>query len=124
MPTMSFDRTAALAAIDQISTRLVEMVTATNDRSVRVPATPQWTVAEAFAHVATVAPRYTQGARHEGEWVTAARDLADLNGRQLAALPTLDVGVVGQRLRSALDHLSTTINSFGDKQPVYRFHGG
>src|SRR5262245_66020065 len=122
MQITSFDRTAAFAAIDQVSNRLVAMVTAAADPSRRVPGTPQWTVAEAFAHVATVAPRYTQGAHHEGEWVTAVGDLAGLNARQLAGQATLDVAAVAGQLRASLDELATTIAGFGDRQPVYRFH--
>src|SRR5439155_16235360 len=86
MPAATFDRTTTLAAIDRVADRLIAMM-ATADTTVRVPATPQWTVAEAFAHVSTVAPRYSQGARREGEWVAAAGDLAELNARQLPALP-------------------------------------
>lgn len=124
MPSATFDRTATLAALDRVADRLVAMVTAAPDPTVRVPATPQWTVAEAFAHVATVAPRYLQGARQEGEWVRDVDDLADLNARQLAALPSTEVPALADRLRTALADLTRVINGFGDRQPVFTFHGG
>jgi Mycothiol maleylpyruvate isomerase N-terminal domain len=124
MPTATFDRTATLAAIDEVAGRLIAMVTTAPDPTVRVPATPQWTVAEAFAHVGTVAPRYVQGARQEGEWVRDVGDLADLNARQLAALPGTEVPVVAEHLRAALAGLARLITGFGDRQPVFTFHGG
>ena len=124
MPITAFDRTAALAAIDDVATRLVAMVTTAADTTVRVPATPQWTVAEAFAHVATVVPRYSQGARHEGEWVDRAGNLADLNARQLSGLPTIEVAATADRLLAWLGDVRELIAGFGDQQPVYRFHGG
>lgn len=124
MPTATFDRAATLTAIDEVAARLVAMVTAADDTTVRVPATPEWTVAEAFAHVATVAPRYVQGARHEGEWVERIDDLAELNARQLATFATTDVNALAERLRAALAELARLIAGFGDQQPVFTFHSG
>ncbi len=62
MATAIFDRAATLTAIDKVAARLVAMVVNARDTAVQVPETPRWTVAEAFAHVVTVAPRYSQGA--------------------------------------------------------------
>ena len=124
MPTTTPDRIATLTAIDHVAGRLIAMVTAADDTAVRVPATPHWTVREAFAHVATVAPRYVQGARAEGEWVEHVDDLADLNARQLATFPAIDVDAVAERLRSSLAELAPLITSFGDQQPAFTFHGG
>jgi hypothetical protein len=81
-------------------------------------------VAEAFAHVATVAPRYSKGAQHEGEWVGHVGDLADLNARQLAAVQTTDVHALADDLRASLAELARLITGFGDQQPVFKFHGG
>jgi uncharacterized protein (TIGR03083 family) len=124
VPTTTFDRAAILRAVDETARRLVDLVTAAPDPGVRVPNTPQWTVAEAFAHIATVAPRYAQGARHEGEWAERAGDLADLNARQIAALPTTDVSSLAERLTVDIAALADLIAGFGDEQPVFRFHGG
>jgi uncharacterized protein (TIGR03083 family) len=124
MPAATFDRTATLTAIDQVAGRLVEMVAGARDTGVPVPATPQWTVAEAFAHVVTVAPRYSQGAQREGEWVSHVGDLADLNARQLAAVATTDVHALAGDLRASLAGLARLIAGFGDRQPVFKFHGG
>jgi hypothetical protein len=123
MPTVSFDRIGTLVAVDQVANRLLAMMATITDTGVRVPATPQWTIAEAFAHVATVTPRYSQGARHEGEWV-AVDAVADLNARQLAALPSTDTRAAADLLRTSLAELTGLINDFGDEQPVYAFHGG
>ena len=123
MPAGTFDRTGTLAAIDRVADRLIAMM-ATADPALPVPATPQWTVAELFAHVATVAPRYSQGARREGEWVASAGDLGELNARQLAALPKTDVATVSASLRASLAELAALITGYGDTQPVFTFHGG
>jgi mycothiol maleylpyruvate isomerase-like protein len=124
MPTATFTRTSVLAAIDEVAGRLVEVVIAAPDPKVRVPATPQWTVAEAFGHVATVADRYVQGARQEGEWVRNVGDLAELNRRQLAAMPTAGVKQVAERLWASLAELREVVGGFDDQQPSYMFHGG
>jgi len=123
MPTMTFDRTAALTAIDETAARVIAMVEA-GDLGVRVPATPQWTVAEAFGHLATVAPRYLQGAHQEGEWVDSVGMLAELNARQLAPLATTDIAGMATGLRRCLAELREVILGFGEQQPVYKFHGG
>ena len=123
MPTATFDRTAVLDAIYQVAQRFLAMMEGVPDTAVRVAATPEWTVAEAFAHVATVTPRYSQGARHEGEWV-AVDALSDLNARQLAAVPTTDTGAVAASLRVSLAELADQISGYGDDQPVFAFHGG
>lgn len=124
MPTTTFDRASTLRAVDETARRLVALVTAAPDPGIRVPNTPQWTVAEAFAHVATVAPRYTRGARQEGEWAERAGDLAELNARQLTALPTTEVPRLAERLTADIATLVDLVAGFGDEQPVFRFHGG
>jgi uncharacterized protein (TIGR03083 family) len=123
-PTALFDRTAALTAIDNVAERLVAMVTAATDTTIRVPDTPEWTVREAFAHVVTVAPRYINAARHEGEWVRQIDDLAGLNAREVAGLATTSTQVMADRLRGSLVELADVINGFADQQPVFQFHGG
>jgi uncharacterized protein (TIGR03083 family) len=122
--TATFDRTATIRALDAVAERLVEVVTSAPDPTVRVPATPAWTVAEAFAHVVTVAPRYHRGAQQRGEFVPVVDDLAGLNDREIAALGHHDVGRLATELRASLAALYATVDGFGDAQPVYRFHGG
>ena len=125
MPTDTFDRAATLAAIDHVADQMSTMVGSASDLGIRVPGTPQWTIAETYSHVATVVPRYSQGARHEGEWVSSADDLADLNQRQLVALgPVPEVETVSVRLRNSLDELRQLITGLGDDQPTFTFHGG
>ncbi|MEP6525873.1 MAG: hypothetical protein ABJA86_01815 [Nocardioidaceae bacterium] len=78
----TFDRTAAIRAMNQVASRLTDMVCAAADPGVRVPATPEWTVAETYAHVSTVIPRYSQGmfTFHGGEQVGADVALGILLG--------------------------------------------
>jgi uncharacterized protein (TIGR03083 family) len=124
VPIATFDRTATIRALDAVAGRLVELVTSAPDPTVRVPATPAWTVAQAFAHVVTVAPRYDKGAHQRGEFVTVVEDLAGLNDREIGELGHQDVDRLTAELRAGLDALYETIDGFGDAQPVYRFHGG
>jgi uncharacterized protein (TIGR03083 family) len=124
VPTATFDRSATLRALDAVAERLIELVTSAPDPTVRVPATPAWTVAEVLAHVVTVAPRYHHGPYHRGEWVTRVPDLSDLNERQMAALGHRDISRLATELRASLATLAADIEGFADAQPVYRFHGG
>jgi hypothetical protein len=120
----TFDRGATLRAIDTVAERLISMVLAAPDLSRRVPATPEWTVAEAFAHLVTVAPRYHEGAQQSGEWVAEVPGLAELNRRQIAGLGVPDVRELADKLRSDLAKLAAVVTGFGDRQPLFTFHGG
>jgi uncharacterized protein (TIGR03083 family) len=113
-----------MLAIDDVTERLITLVSRAPDPSTRVPSTPQWTVADAFAHVVTVAPRYCQGARHEGQWVERADDLPELNAHQLAVLGSRDVATLSVQLRSTMAELAELLDGFGGAQPTFRFHGG
>lgn len=118
------DRRAALQSIDTVAERLIAMVLAAPDHGRRVPATPEWTVVEAFAHVVTVAPRYRDATRQLGERAETVPELAPLNARQIAQLPIRDVPRLAATLRTELAALADVIRGFGDRQPVYQFHGG
>jgi uncharacterized protein (TIGR03083 family) len=124
MPAATFDRSTTIEAVHAVAGRVVELVTGAPDPGVRVPASPQWTVLDAFAHLVTVARRYTDGARHRGEWVDVVSDLAGLNTRQLAELAPYDVPALTGRLRTELAGQAALIGGFADEQPVYKFHGG
>jgi uncharacterized protein (TIGR03083 family) len=118
------DRRGAMRAIDDAAERLITLISRAPDLTTRVPSTPQWTVIDAFTHVVTVAPRYCQGARHEGHWVDRADELPEFNAHQLAALASRDVATLSAQLRSTLAELAELIDGFGDAQPTFRFHGG
>ena len=93
------DRTAVFSAIDEVAQRMISMVQQAPDLVVRVPATPNWTVGQAFAHVVTVAPRYCQGPRQLGRWTEHAGELRDVNADELARLDTADITELAGRLR-------------------------
>lgn len=117
------DKQLVLTAIDDVADRLIALMRDTRDLATRVPSTPEWTVADALAHVVTVAPRYCQGIRHEGEWVSPD-ELSELNRRQLAPLATCDVAELSTRLRATLAELAGLLDGFGEVPPTFRFHGG
>ena len=87
----TFDKRATLHAIDTVAKRLVDLVQGAPNLDLPVQACPGWTVAQAFAHVVTVAPRYLHGARREGESIRGLVAPAD--------------GLYGQFVRTARDHV-------------------
>lgn len=118
------DRTTVFSAIDEVAQRMISMVQQAPDLVVRVPATPNWTVGQAFAHVVTVAPRYCQGPRQLGRWTEHAGELRDVNADELARLDTADITELAGRLRGGIRELAEMLDGFGKDQPTYRFHGG
>ena len=111
-------------AIENACERLVTMVVNAPDLDVRVPDSPKWTARQVFAHVVTVTPRYTAGARQTGRWVDAWPDLAALNDEEIAAADSVDVTALASRLRAELAELFAEVGSFGPQAPQYAFHGG
>jgi len=111
-------------AIEDACERLVTMVVNAPDLNVRVPDTPNWTARQAFAHVVTVTPRYTAGARQTGRWVDAWPHLAALNDEEIAAAGSPGVTALADRLRAELAELFAEVGSFGPQAPEYAFHGG
>lgn len=110
-------------AIENACERLVTMVVNAPDLDVRVPDSPNWTARQAFAHVVTVTPRYTAGARHTGRWVDAAPHLAAMNDEEIARAGS-DVTALASRLRAELAELFAEVGSFGPQAPEFAFHGG
>jgi len=111
-------------AIEDACERLITMVANAPDLNVRVPDSPKWTARQVFAHVVTVTPRYTAGARQTGRWVDAWPDLAALNDEEIAAADSVDVTALASRLRAELAELFAEVGSFGPQAPQYAFHGG
>ena len=118
------DRSVALQAISEVAERLISLVCDAPDPGATVPASPEWTVADAFAHVVTVAPRYQQGPLQEGDWTDTAGELPALNAHQLGALESRDVVALSAQLRASISELAGLLDRFGDAQPTFRFHGG
>ncbi|MCR3721020.1 MULTISPECIES: maleylpyruvate isomerase family mycothiol-dependent enzyme [Prauserella salsuginis group] len=104
-PTAEAARTAAQQFIDLALSVL--------DPAVPVPATPPWTIADVFGHVAMEPRRYRDLARGQGAWPSRAADLPDFNEQQIASLPTDDLGTLAGLLRADLDDFLTTIDELG-----------
>jgi nicotinamidase-related amidase len=75
---------AMTQAVRAATERFCDLIGGLPDPAAPLPGST-WTVREVVAHVVTVAPRYAQGARHEGEWVADPRDLAALNDGRSAS---------------------------------------
>jgi uncharacterized protein (TIGR03083 family) len=113
-------------AVRAATDRFCDLIGGLPDPAAPLPGST-WTVREAVAHVVTVAPRYAQGARHEGEWVADPRDLAALNDRQirqLGPLDLLDLPTMADQLRTGVDALIAQLDRYGRRPPEFRFHGG
>jgi uncharacterized protein (TIGR03083 family) len=110
-------------AVRAATERFCDLISSLPDPAAPLPGS-SWTVREAVAHVATVAPRYAQGARNEGEWVADPRDLAALNDRQIRQLGPLDLPTMADQLRGEVDALIAQLDRYGPRLPEFRFHGG
>jgi uncharacterized protein (TIGR03083 family) len=110
-------------AIDRVADRFSTMTT-TADPTVRVPASPEWTVRDVAAHLVTVAPRYAEGPRGRGSWAATPPDLAALNQEQLVGQRDADTAELAVRLRTSLADLIAQITGYGGEIPSFRFHGG
>jgi len=124
MSTSTQRRAHVLEATQRAVERVIDLVLSAADRNVRVPDSPEWTVADTFAHVVTVAPRYAKGPRQQGRWVADPRDLSDLNADEMRELGTSDPAALATALRSTTAALGEQIEGYGETQPVFRFHGG
>ncbi|GAA1242437.1 hypothetical protein GCM10009676_29800 [Prauserella halophila] len=104
-PTAEAARTAAQQFIDLALSAL--------DPATPVPATPPWTIADVFGHVAMEPRRYRDLARGQGSWPSQAAELPAFNAEQVASLPTGDLGNLAGLLRADLDGFLATIDELG-----------
>lgn len=83
-----------------------------------------WTVREAVAHVATVAPRYARFPHGTQRLAETPPDLPALNADEISDLNNKTVGDLLSLLDAAVDAVISQVEAFGDEPPEYRFHGG
>lgn len=124
MQTTSSYLDGVLPAIDGAAERFVTLVTTAPDPAVRVPSSPEWTVRDVAAHLASVVPNFADGPRGRGAWVSTPIDLPELNREQIQALGAVSVGELCARLRQDLADLVAQIRGYGAEAPSFRFHGG
>jgi uncharacterized protein (TIGR03083 family) len=113
-----------LPAIDLDADRFVALVAGAPDASVRVRNTPEWTVRDVAAHLATVVVRYVDGPQGRGAWTRTPLDLPALNRDQIAALGAAGVAELAAWLRRDLAVLREQVEGFRGEPPSFRFHGG
>jgi uncharacterized protein (TIGR03083 family) len=113
-----------LPALDLAGERFATLVTGAPDPAVRVRNSPDWTVRDVAAHLATVAVRYADGPERRGAWVHTPLDLPALNQEQVDALGIATVGELAGRLRRDLAALREQIEGYHGEAPSFRFHGG
>jgi len=118
------DQRLVLRDVHDVAERLITLVQEAPDLDARLPGGSSWTVAQAFAHVASVVPRYVLGPRAGVAVVDDAADLPAYNERALGDLATDDVEELAAQVRSALVELTELVDEFGDEPPSVRFHGG
>jgi uncharacterized protein (TIGR03083 family) len=83
-----------------------------------------WTVREAVAHVATVAPRYSKFPHGTQRLAETPADLPALNAEEIKALGQRPVGELLGLLEEAVEAVIGQVEAYGDQPPAYRFHGG
>jgi uncharacterized protein (TIGR03083 family) len=111
-------------ALQESADSLAALAGAVHDVQRRVPASPAWTIHDAFAHVSTVVPRYAQGPEGQGDWVPDARELSGLNAKQLQALAFVELPVLVETIHASLRDLLRQIQAYGARPPSFHFHGG
>jgi uncharacterized protein (TIGR03083 family) len=124
MPTTTTYLERVRPAITQVGDRFAALVTGAPDPLRKVPHSPDWTVQEAAAHVATVAPRYADGPERRGTWVSDPQALPELNRAQLQAFGSHSTAELADRLRRDLAALCDQVEGYGAAPPSFRFHGG
>lgn len=121
---LTVDAAGTLDRISVAADALTGLVRRVPDLTATVPATPAWTVADVYAHVAAEVPRYRDDALGRGARVADAGDLAAENLELVADLPSKDPDVVAAQLRADLDDLRATMRSFDSSYPEVVFDGG
>src|SRR5699024_10106223 len=95
-------RRELIDAAQQTAQRFVDLVLSAGDADARLPATPDWTITDAFGHVAMEPARYHALANGGGEWPHRAADLPAFNAQQIAELPTRNRRELGEILLNDL----------------------
>lgn len=100
-------------AARSVASQFIELALSVVDPAVPVPATPPWTIADVFGHVAMEPRRYRDLARGQGTWPSRAAELPAFNDQQIASLSTRDLGTLAGMLRADLDDFLATIDELG-----------
>jgi uncharacterized protein (TIGR03083 family) len=103
---------------------VTDLVRSASDVTVKVPASPRWTVLETLGHLVNVTPRFAAGPEGGGTWADEPPDLAEINERELSALGELGVADLESRLHEAVEDVIRRVEGFGVEAPTYRYHGG
>ncbi len=90
----------------------------------RLLAGSAWTVREAVAHIATVAPRYPKFPHGTQRLAETPADLPALNAEEIKALGQRPVGELLGLLEDAVEAVIGQVEAYGEQPPEYRFHGG
>jgi uncharacterized protein (TIGR03083 family) len=88
-----------------------------------VKATPGWSINDVLGHVAMEPSRYNELARGGGTWPARATDMAAFNAERIRALPTRDPPALAAKLVADTEGLLSTIDGFGNRQPMMNFDG-
>ncbi|MGV9710782.1 maleylpyruvate isomerase N-terminal domain-containing protein [Gordonia sp. NPDC003424] len=119
----TYSRFDYIDAAREIGARFVDLVRGVANPDVRLAGTPAWTVTDLLGHVACTPSRYLDLAAGGDDWSPRASDVADFNAKQIANLPTRDIGTLCERLLTDLDRLLDTVCHFGARVPVMHFDG-
>jgi uncharacterized protein (TIGR03083 family) len=83
-----------------------------------------WTVWEAVAHVATVAPRYFRFPDGTQKLAETPAVLPALNSAEIEELTQRSIADLLVLVRDAVEAVIRQVEAYGDDCPAYRFHGG
>jgi hypothetical protein len=112
-------------ALHQVASDLVALVLASpHAHNTKVAATPPWTVADAFVHVAAEVPRYEHDALGVGKRAATPEALARENLHAIRNLTKDDLPGTAARMLDDLRSLEGTIRGFENEPPTVIFDGG
>lgn len=106
-------------AVDELD-RLAAIV----DASRSVPATPGWSVADVFAHLAIESDRYARELEGAGEWSSSGAAIAETNRRELASFHERRPAVLVAQIRHNVDRYVTALAERDPDAPTHGFDGG
>lgn len=102
----------------------VEMTRRVDNPETRLGGAARWTVGDCVGHVACEPSRYLDLARGEASWPCRTHELFDVYAKQIANVPTRDVGSLCGKLLDDLDELLDLVSHFGARVPMMQIDSG
>ena len=97
------------ARLRRAAAELVEIVLLAPDPIAIVPATPEWSVREVFAHIAIETDRYAREMEGDSDWSRSALGIAETKREALRRFEVRDLGALRQAVVRNVDRYVTAL---------------